>query len=102
MIDALDECPDKTRDNFLPVLVNFPQNLHILVTSRPNSFIEGILAEAKCLEISAHKDDVRRHLANRIANETLLMRHIAAEPSLRETIISTIIEKARGMYVKNY
>ncbi len=102
VVDALDECPESgsTRDRFLAELVNLPSDVHLLVTSRPNSSIEQHFAEAECLEISAHENDICRHLAARIANESLLMGHIAADPSLRDTIITKIIEKARGMYVK--
>ena len=100
IIDALDECPeiDRTRDIFLTELQRLPSNAYLLVTSRPNNYIEGILTEAKYLEISAHVDDVRRHVAARIANEPLLMKHIAADPSLHDTIISNITERAQGMY----
>ena len=100
VIDALDECPesDRTRDVFLNELVKIPSNAYLLVTSRPNSLIESILTEAKCLEISAHVDDVRRHVAARIANEAPLMKHITAEPSLKDIIISNITERAQEMY----
>ena len=102
MIDALDEFSESgsTRDRFLAELVDLPSDVHLLVTSRPNSSIEQRFAEAECLEISAHENDMRRHLAARIANESLLMGHIAADPSLRDTIIRKIIEKAQGTYVK--
>ena len=100
IIDALDECPeiDSTRDTFLTELLGLPSNAYLLVTSRPNNFIESILTEAKCLEISAHEDDVRRHVAARIANERLLKKHIAAEPSLYDKIMSNITKRAQGMY----
>lgn len=75
-IDALDECPDSdgTRDKFLTELMTLPSNVKLLITSRPNRCIEHMLEGAKCLEITAHDDDVRRHLAARNANEPLLTR----------------------------
>ena len=102
VIDALDECPevDRTRDIFLTELLRLPSNAYLLVTSRPNSFIESILTEAERLEISAHKDDVRRHVEARIAKEPLLVKHIAAEPSLQDKIIRNITERAQRMFVK--
>ncbi len=102
MVDALDECSESgsTRERLLAELVDLPSEVRLLVTSRPNSAIEQLFVEAECLEISAHEDDMRRHLAARIASESLLMRHIAADPSLRDTIITKVIEKAGGMYVK--
>ena len=100
VIDALDECPesDRTRDVFLTELLKLPSNAYLLVTSRPNSLIESILTEARCLEISAHVDDVRQHVAARIANKAPLLKHIAANPSLKDKIISVITERAQGMY----
>ena len=102
VIDALDECPDsdRIRDHFLTELRNLPSNVQLLITSRPNSSIEHMLEAAKCLEISAHEDDVRRHLVARISNEPRLTKHTAADRQLHDTVTSTIIEKARGMYVK--
>ena len=102
VIDALDECPDndRTRDKFLTELMTLPSNVQVLITSRPNSSIEHMLEDAKCLEISAREDDVRRHLVARISNEPRLTKHTAADRQLHDTVISTIIEKARGMYVK--
>lgn len=99
MVDALDECPevDRTREVFLHELRNFSPNVHLLVTSRPNSTIERTFEGATCLDIYAHEDDVRRHLHNRIEMQALLLRHITADSSLRDTIVSTILDKTRGM-----
>ena len=101
VIDALDECPesDRTRDVFLTETLNLPSNAYLLVTSRPNNSIEKILTDAERLEIYAHDDDVRRHVAARITNEPLLMNHVTADPSLKDTIVSKITERAQGMYV---
>ena len=101
VIDALDECPesDRTRDVLLSEILNLPSNAYLLVTSRPNNSIENILREAECLEISAHDDDVRRHVVARVAMETLLNKCVTADPSLKDTIVSKITERAQGMYV---
>ena len=100
VIDALDECPesDRTRDVFLKGLEDLPSNAYLLITSRPHSSIESRLTKAERLEISAHVDDVRRHVAARIENEPRFMERIAADPSLHETIISNLTERAQGMY----
>lgn len=102
VIDALDEFPDGLRDTFLAELKKLPSSVHLLVTSRPDSSIESNLPDPKRLDISAHDDDVRQHLAARIANNSLLKSHIAADASLEDTIISKVTEKAGGMYVKNH
>ena len=104
VIDALDECPEinRTRDIFLTELLRLPSNAYLLVTSRPNSFVESILGEAKRLQTSAHVDDVRRHVAARIAKEPRLMKWISAEPYLQDEIVSKITERTQGMYVMSH
>jgi archaellum biogenesis ATPase FlaH len=99
VIDALDECPeiDRTRDVFLGEIRKLPSNIHILVTSRPNTVIEQAFAGASRLEIYAHDNDVRRHVVARLETQSLLARHVAADPSLQDAIISKILEKSQGM-----
>ena len=102
MIDALDECRenDRSRDSFLVELMAFPSNVHLMITSRPNQSVEHMLKAAKTLEISAHEQDLQRYLAAKIANNSSLVEYTAADRSLQDIIISKIIKKARGMYVK--
>lgn len=101
VIDALDECPenDRTREVFLGELRKLPSNIRILVTSRPNTLIEYAFAGASRLDIYAHDDDVRRHVVARLDTQSLLAKHVTADPSLQDAIISKILEKSQGMYV---
>jgi hypothetical protein len=68
-----------------------------LVTSRHILTIEQNFETAACVEISASNEDVRRYLEGRIEKECRLARHARADSSLKETIISTVAEKAKGM-----
>jgi hypothetical protein len=51
------------------------------------------------MEIRASDADVRMYLQNQIEKEGRLKLHIQADPSLRNTIIDTIIKKSQGMSV---
>ncbi len=101
VVDALDECrqTEKTKEELLSELQKLPSNTHLLITSRPDIFIEREFVEAVPLRIHAQDDDVHRYLTARISTEPLLMRHVTADPSLRSFIICRVTEKTQGMYV---
>ena len=103
MIDALDECreSDRSRDNFLVELMAFPSKVQLMITSRPNKSVEHMLKAAKTLEKSAHEHDLQQYLAAKMAMDSSLVEYTAADRSLQDTIISKIIKKARGMYVRS-
>ena len=97
IVDALDECPESTRDSFLAEIRKLQSNIHLLVTSRHISTIEREFKRAAHVEIRASDEDIRRYLEGRIEREGRLVRHVEADPALQETIINTIVEKAEGM-----
>jgi hypothetical protein len=69
------------------------------VTSRHSSTIEREFEMAGRLEIRASDHDIRRYLEDRIKAEHQLVRLVQKYPDLQENIISTILEKAKGMSV---
>jgi hypothetical protein len=97
IIDALDECPESTRDSFLAEIRKLQPSIHVLVTSRHIANIEHEFEEAARIEIRASDKDIRRYLGGRIEEERRLLRHIKADPTLQGTIINTIAGKAKGM-----
>lgn len=101
IIDALDECPESkgTRDSFLAEIRKLEQSTHLLVTSRHISSIEREFETASRLEIRATDEDVRRYVEGRINSEVRLKRHVKAAPDLESSITSTVVQKAKGMYV---
>ena len=100
IIDALDECTEVYGiNNFLPEIRKLLPNIHLLVTSRFVSNIEREFAEASRLEIRANETDIRDYIEARIAAQPQMMRHIEADPTLRNALLDTIIQKADGMYV---
>jgi ankyrin repeat domain-containing protein 50 len=101
VIDALDECSESngTRDSFLAEVRKLQPAVHLFITSRHTGSIEHEFEKAAHLEIRANDADVRKYLEHRTANEPQLVRHIKKDPALRETIINSLVEKAKGMYV---
>ncbi|KAH0562324.1 hypothetical protein GP486_002978 [Trichoglossum hirsutum] len=100
-IDALDECSesDDTRDSLIAEIRKLDPIVRLLVTSRRISTIEREFKEAACVEIRASDGDVKRYLESRIDRERRLLRHVKADPDLRDTIIDTVAEKAKGMFL---
>jgi hypothetical protein len=98
IIDALDECPESngTRDSFLIEIRKLQPSIHLLVTSRHIPTISDFENAAR-VDVRASDKDVRRYLKDRIERERRLVRHVKADPTLQETIINTIVEKAKGM-----
>ena len=101
VIDALDECSESngTRDSFLVEVRKLQPAVHLFVTSRHTGSIGREFETVSRLEIYARDADVRKYLEHRIANEPQLLRHTKKDPTLRETIINSLLEKAKGMYV---
>ena len=100
VIDALDECSEKDGiRGFLPEVRKLPSNVHVLVTSRHVTLIEHEFQNVVRLEVSATDDDIRSYAEARIEEHTQLIRHIKSDPTLQGTILDSIVQKAKGMYV---
>jgi hypothetical protein len=102
VIDALDECleADGTRHKLLSALQKLPPTVCLLVTSRPHiREVTDILENAAVLEVIASDHDIRAFLAGQMEEEGRLKRLVKTDPTLRETIINTIVEKVKGMSV---
>lgn len=99
VVDALDECSedDGVRNLFLAQLLRLLPNIRLLVTSREITSLGQAFDGATRLEIRAHDEDVRTYLQVRVEEQALLRSHIMDDPSLKDTIIDNIIDKANGM-----
>ncbi|KAH0556173.1 hypothetical protein GP486_005895 [Trichoglossum hirsutum] len=104
LIDALDECSESngTRARFIAEIRKLLPSVHLLLSSRHSSTIEHEFKWVATLEIRASDKDVRRYLECQIKMEYQLMRLVKRFPDLQEDIISTIVEKAKGMSVSRY
>ncbi|KAK3167680.1 hypothetical protein OEA41_010807 [Lepraria neglecta] len=103
LVDAIDECPksNETRDTVLITLENLlgSPNTHLIRTSRHITGIETCFTDVVYLEIRASHADIRKYLETRIPKESRLARHISKNAVLQESIVSTIIDKAEGMFL---
>jgi len=101
IVDALDECNETngTRSSLIAELQRLPSTTNLLITSRHVPNIESELNQPRRLEIRASDMDVRTYLEDRIERESRLKRLVQEDPSLRNTIIDTIVEKVQGMSV---
>lgn len=103
IIDALDECQetDGTRKSLLSEIkkLRLEPNLHLLITARPHidTTITYYFHDRVSLEIRASDEDIKNYLQDRIEEENKLKSHVNKDRNLQETIISTIVDKAKGM-----
>jgi hypothetical protein len=98
IVDALDECPDDTREVFLAEIRQLLPTACLLVTSRHIATIENEFQDAARIEVQASNGDMRSYIDARIQKEKRLKLCLHKNPDLR--IADIIVEKARGMYEK--
>ena len=100
IVDALDECNEKDMTRLVTELLHLPRHLQLLFTSRYSPDIEPKFKDMPRLEIRASDADVRNYLHSLVEKEDFcLHRYIQKDASLRSTIIDTIAEKSKGMFV---
>ena len=100
VIDALDECGEQ--GDLLDILLDIwkvrSQDVHILVTSRPELSItetlEPILTNKLSLTNSAIEDDIALHIHKQVSHHPKLKRW---EKAIRRKIEKILKEKAQGM-----
>jgi isopenicillin N synthase-like dioxygenase len=101
--DALDECDrHELREILLPLFHHMGKSgLRLFLTSRRYADdIEDFYCQVPWIEISAHKEDVRSYISQRI-NASLrakrMIRGSASGLQLEEDIISALVDAANGM-----
>lgn len=97
LVDALDECFEKTRDEFLAELQRLRPFVNLLITSRPTLSIEFEFPGVERLDIQAADLDIRRYLNSRLKTERRLKRLLASDTVLGKTIVEKIVENSKGM-----
>jgi len=99
VIDALDKCSDA--DDILSILLTelkkLQSRLCLLVMSRPIQDLENLLKGAVRVTVEASMTDIKNYLQQRLKSTGSLQKHMADEPSLRDTIISRITQKIKGI-----
>lgn len=101
IIDGLDECSEmnSTRSNFLAGISELRSQTCTFITSRYIPSIEKDLCGATRLQVEASDDDIRKYLTQRLQKWEFLKRHLEKDPTLHESIIASIISKARRMFL---
>ncbi|PZC96368.1 ankyrin repeat domain containing protein [Pyrenophora tritici-repentis] len=98
VIDALDECQDATRRQFLAKLRNLQatQDIRLMATSRFIPNVEDAFGEAPRLEVQASREDVKRFVAGQTYQlPACIQRSIA----LQEIVQKKITDAVDGMFL---
>lgn len=99
VIDALDECASSETSalEVIDAIRALGSNIRLLCTSRLSTTLESFFSEAKRIDILARDEDLRVFLEARIGRQSRLSRHIQADPTLLNEILTTIIGESHGM-----
>ncbi|KAI2487146.1 NACHT domain containing protein [Pyrenophora tritici-repentis] len=98
-VDALDECPEQNRNEFLHMLQMLEPSVHLFITSRPNLELHSTFPHLSHIEIVASHSDIQVYLESEISTNNRMSRLIARDTTLKAEIIDTIIKKAEGMFL---
>ena len=99
-VDALDECPEVSRDTLLTRLRQYSAgNMRIFLTSRCNVDVRSIISHAIRAEISASSHDIISYVEAKIQKSRRLAHFTAETPALTTHIIQSIVTKADGMFL---
>ena len=100
-IDALDECPELSRDALLLRLQQFSQlgQKHLFLTSRLNIDIRPSLQNVSHIEIAASALDLEAYVHSEIQKSSRLALYIRRDPGLKQAIVDSVIGKAHGMFL---
>ncbi|KAM0463933.1 hypothetical protein ACHAO4_000658 [Trichoderma viride] len=101
IIDALDECTDADDVRFilLTELKKLQHRMCLLVMSRPIPDLEEPLEGATRVNVEASLIDIKNYLLQRLESTRSMQRHLTEEPSLRDKIVSIIVQKIKGMFL---
>lgn len=101
LIDALDECDIRTRQQILQVFKDLASDLKqikILFTSRPHlDDITKIMGSIPYIEIEANAQDIKTFVVQSIEKTDTVMEFMNDE--LKNEIVEVLLERSRGMYV---
>ncbi|CAH0054414.1 unnamed protein product [Clonostachys solani] len=98
-IDALDECPEQNREDFIESARKVGSSIRLFLTSRHSVTLDGRFSNMKRIEIVAHQDDIRAYLEHRFAIDAKLRPLLLRDPGLRSTILEKLLEQANGMFL---
>ena len=94
IIDALDECSDVTRNEFLKHIRKLRPAANLMVTTRPASHSVNVYPEAVCVEIRAKDTDVRSYCEAKIKSDD---RFNFMREDAKNDMINKLVENAQDM-----
>ena len=99
VVDALDEISGAAgnRERLLEVIDSLDSDIKVMVTSRNTPISNSKGRNITSLEIRASNEDIGRYVDRRLEDGSFLARHVKADPGLRQEIVRTTVENAKGM-----
>ena len=97
VIDALDECPETTRNSVLGEIYKLENRPRLLITSRHSSSIANICHDAIHLEIQASDTDLEIYVRSKIQQDRHLAHYVDQDSSLQKDIVRKVVDNAKGM-----
>jgi ankyrin repeat domain-containing protein 50 len=100
ILDALDECDDRSRTRILTTIDNLLSKsmrpVRVLISSRPDNDIYANLSSQPSIEVqdAENKGDIEKFIRCEISKPR---RYGTISPPLRESIVRTLLERSQGM-----
>lgn len=99
-VDALDECPEISRDRLLTRLEQFSsRNMRVFLSSRLNVDVTVKIRHATRVELKATSDDITTYVESKICGSSRLASFTAKDPELKQHIVHRIVSQADGMFL---
>ena len=98
-VDALDECPERNRDDFLHMLRMLEPFTRLFITSRPHLELQTKFVNLFRIDIAASSSDIRVYLESEISTNSRMSLLTSKDVALKTQIIDTIIKKSAGMFL---
>jgi hypothetical protein len=103
VVDAMDEMellPDNVFLGRLNKLATFqPNTVKLLMTSRPKQYLQSSLRDVSIVHISLEEDLVGKDIGLYLTHRLNQWTGLRDQKILRETLISTISERSRGLFL---
>lgn len=98
-IDAIDECPEASRDSLINHLICVTPQSHLLITSRPHIDLRPRFKNISQVDIVATVSDVQAYMTSEILRSSRLMAFITKDPSLKDEILNSVNHMASGIFL---
>ncbi|KAL8644167.1 MAG: hypothetical protein Q9226_007903 [Calogaya cf. arnoldii] len=99
VIDALDECPEQTRNTLLTRTEALPESTRLLMTTLYVDDIINRYRDCPKIEIRATDNDLAKYITSRIASNNRLTRLVRGQATLEHEICERVKWKADGMFL---